>query len=144
MRINTFKKIAFSDNSNVRFSVVRKVFYTFLHHKKNGQTVIEYTFVIVCLIAALLSVQHYVKRAFQGSLRSAADQMGDQYEPGKASDGFTTTLNKRTLTEVRNNEPVSINGRDGYATITTETIMEDRTDRSGTERMGPFGATLWD
>jgi probable rRNA maturation factor len=29
------KKIAFSDNSNVRFSVVRKVLYTFLHHKGN-------------------------------------------------------------------------------------------------------------
>ena len=28
------KKIAFGDNLNVRFSVVRKVFYTFLHHKK--------------------------------------------------------------------------------------------------------------
>ncbi len=28
------KKIAFGDNSKVRFSVVRKVFYTFLHHKK--------------------------------------------------------------------------------------------------------------
>ncbi len=29
-----FKKIAFGDNS-MRFSVVRKVFYTFLHHKKS-------------------------------------------------------------------------------------------------------------
>ena len=28
------KKIAFGDNLKVRFSVVRKVFYTFLHHKK--------------------------------------------------------------------------------------------------------------
>ena len=28
-----FKKIAFSDNF-LRFSVVRKVFYTFLHHKR--------------------------------------------------------------------------------------------------------------
>jgi len=28
------KKIAFGDNLNVRFSAVRKVFYTFLHHKK--------------------------------------------------------------------------------------------------------------
>ncbi len=28
------KKIAFGDNSKVRFSVVRKVFYTFLYHKK--------------------------------------------------------------------------------------------------------------
>ena len=29
-----YKKIAFGDNSKVRFSVVRKVLYTFLHHKK--------------------------------------------------------------------------------------------------------------
>jgi len=33
--LNSFidKKIAFGDNSNARFSVVRKVFYTFLYHK---------------------------------------------------------------------------------------------------------------
>ncbi|MDP2913174.1 MAG: hypothetical protein Q8N91_04120 [Candidatus Omnitrophota bacterium] len=30
-----FKKIAFGDNSNARFSVVRKVLYTFLHHKNS-------------------------------------------------------------------------------------------------------------
>ena len=29
-----FKKIAFGDNLKVRFSVVRKVLYTFLHHEK--------------------------------------------------------------------------------------------------------------
>jgi type IV pilus assembly protein PilQ len=33
MRFTLLKKIAFGDNSKVRFSVVRKVFYTFLHHK---------------------------------------------------------------------------------------------------------------
>ncbi len=36
LRLNApyFKKIAFGDNLKVRFSVVRKVLYTFLHHKK--------------------------------------------------------------------------------------------------------------
>ncbi|MBN3038976.1 MAG: hypothetical protein JW869_06145 [Candidatus Omnitrophica bacterium] len=113
-------------------------------NRKNAQVLIEYTFVVVCLIAALMAMSHYVKRAFQGNLRSSADQMGDQYEPKKASGGFTTTVNRRTLTEVRNNEPVSIGGREGYATITTEDIMEDKTERQGTETMGTFGATLWD
>jgi len=32
---NYYKKIAFGDNSKMRFSVVRKVFYTFLHHEKS-------------------------------------------------------------------------------------------------------------
>ena len=33
------KKITFRDNSNERFSVVRKVFYTFLYHKKKSMLI---------------------------------------------------------------------------------------------------------
>lgn len=109
-----------------------------------AQTFIEYSLIIVCVIGALITMQHYIKRALQGGWRNAADQIGDQYDPKHASGGITTKMNKKIITEVESDQPVWINGRPGFATITTETIMEDKTERSGTESMGPYGATLWD
>ena len=55
------KKIAFSDNSNERFSVVRKVFYTFLYHKKRGIFLLFGILTIIAVIytqRASISKQH--------------------------------------------------------------------------------------
>ncbi|GAI08597.1 unnamed protein product, partial [marine sediment metagenome] len=62
--------------------------------RKNGQTLIEYAVVITCIIAALIAMQSYIKRALQGRLRSAADQIGEQYAPGRTTGSFTTTVNR--------------------------------------------------
>jgi len=45
------KKIAFGDNSKMRFSVVRKVFYTFLHHK-----IKKHTFILICVYSLLIQL----------------------------------------------------------------------------------------
>ncbi|HQP12317.1 MAG TPA: hypothetical protein PK470_06100, partial [Candidatus Omnitrophota bacterium] len=41
--------------------------------------------VAVMLIAGLLSLQVYVKRGIQGRIRSATDDIGEQYSPGNTS-----------------------------------------------------------
>ena len=41
------KKIAFSDNSNIRFSVVWKVFYTFLYHKISVILVLSFIYLLI-------------------------------------------------------------------------------------------------
>ena len=51
----TDKKIAFGDNLNVRFSVVRKVLYTFLHHKKGSLKTIRAIFISLAGSFLLLS-----------------------------------------------------------------------------------------
>jgi Tfp pilus assembly protein PilX len=49
------KKIAFSNNSNLRFSVVRKVFYTFLYHKKGVVLLIVLgTLLVVASLATVI------------------------------------------------------------------------------------------
>ena len=49
---------------------------------KRGQSTVEYAVLIVVVIAALLTIQNYVKRGVQGRLKSSADDIGDQYSEG--------------------------------------------------------------
>ena len=58
-------------------------------NQKRGQSTLEYAVLIVIIIGALLTIQIYIKRGVQGRLKSAADDIGDQY-----SDGNTNVLKK--------------------------------------------------
>ena len=58
--------------------------------KIKGQSTLEYAVLIIIVIGALLSIQVYIKRGIQGRLRSAADDIGEQYSVGN--------MNVRTLT----------------------------------------------
>lgn len=106
--------------------------------KEKGQTFIEYTAVIVCLITALLAMQYYIQRAVQGRLRSAADQIGEQYAPTKTTGKMTTTINRETQTVVTTDVPVVIQDVQGKARLTVETILEDKMERKGDETLAPF------
>lgn len=52
-----------------------------LKSKKIGQSVLEYSLVIFCIMAALLAMKTYVTRGVQGRLRGAVDNLGEQYAP---------------------------------------------------------------
>jgi len=67
-------------------------------NQKRGQSTLEYAVLIVVIIGALLSIQVYIKRGVQGRLKSAADDIGDQY-----SDGNTNVI-KITRTESNTEE----------------------------------------
>ena len=49
--------------------------------RRSGQSILEYTILVVVIIAAFLSMQMYVKRGISGRWRSAVDDLGDQYDP---------------------------------------------------------------
>jgi len=63
--------------------------------KMKGQSTLEYAVLIIIVIGALLSIQVYIKRGVQGRLRSATDDIGDQYSSGN--------MNIRKVTTVRSN-----------------------------------------
>ena len=52
---------------------------------KRGQSTLEYAVLIIIVIAALLSIQVYIKRGVQGRLKSSADDIGDQYSVGNTN-----------------------------------------------------------
>jgi len=55
------------------------------NRKKKGQSTLEYAILIIIIIAALLSIQSYIKRGVQGRLKQAADDIGDQFSVGNTN-----------------------------------------------------------
>ena len=53
--------------------------------QKRAQSSLEYAVLIVVIIGALLSIQNYIKRGVQGRLKSAADDIGDQFSVGNTN-----------------------------------------------------------
>jgi len=61
--------------------------------RNSGQSIVEYAILLGVIIAALLIMQAFIKRGYQGGLKDAADKMGDQY-----SVGSSTVYQKREMT----------------------------------------------
>ena len=53
--------------------------------KRKGQSTLEYAILIIIIIGALLSIQLYIRRGVQGRLKSATDDIGDQFSPGNTN-----------------------------------------------------------
>lgn len=64
----------------------------FHKRRKKGQSTLEYAILIIIIIGALLSIQVYIKRGVQGRLKSAADDIGDQFSVGNSNVVKTTTV----------------------------------------------------
>jgi uncharacterized protein (UPF0333 family) len=65
-------------------------------NQKRGQSTLEYAVLIVVIIGALLTIQVYIKRGVQGRLKSAADDIGDQYSEGNTNEIKTVTTISNT------------------------------------------------
>lgn len=71
--------------------------FKFLRKKKTkGQSTLEYAVLIIIVIGALLSIQVYIKRGVQGRLKSATDDIGDQYSPGNTNVRMKTHVASNT------------------------------------------------
>ena len=64
--------------------------------KARGQSTLEYAVLIVIVIGALLSIQVYIKRGIQGRLKSAADDIGDQYSVGNTNVAIVSSVRSNT------------------------------------------------
>lgn len=83
-------------------------------HNKRAQSLLEYVILILIIIAAILTMQNYVKRGLQGRFKSAADDIGDQYSQAESANyhrwvntsSKTTQSNQKGVakTELRENE----------------------------------------
>ena len=56
----------------------------------------EYAILIIIIIGALVSIQVYIKRGIQGRLKSAADDIGEQFSPGNTNSVITTKSRSKT------------------------------------------------
>ncbi|MFA5089041.1 MAG: hypothetical protein WC552_08445 [Candidatus Omnitrophota bacterium] len=78
---------------------------------KKGQTLLEYTLLLVVILGALLTIQNYFKRGVQGRMKIAVDDLGDQYDPRAANSRIIQRLLSNTETRV-----TTVNAEGGFWT----------------------------
>jgi len=62
----------------------------FIYLHKKGQSTLEYSIIIAVIVAALIVMQIYIKRGVQGKMKSATDDIGDQYSPDFTTGNIST------------------------------------------------------
>ncbi len=65
-----------------------------------GQASLEYAMFIIIVVAALISMQIYLKRGIQGRMRTSIEGVGEQYDPMATESDITQTLSGNTITTV--------------------------------------------
>lgn len=60
----------------------------FIAMNKRGQSTLEYAVLIAIVVAGLITIQSYVKRGLQGKMRSASDDIGEQFSPELYTQGY--------------------------------------------------------
>ena len=69
--------------------------------KNKGQSILEYTTIIIIAMAVFLAMGPYMKRAMQGSWKTAVDPLGDQYDTSKTFTDIRHTIQANTVVSVR-------------------------------------------
>jgi len=82
-----------------------------IRSKKRGQSVLEFTVLIVIIIGALIAMQLYVKRGLQGRWKSSIDDFGDQYDPRLANSSINYKVISNSMTSIQ-----TIKASSGYYT----------------------------
>lgn len=92
---------------------------------RKGLSIIEASFVLAALVAGILMMQIYFKRAIQGRLRAVSDGLSEtQYSPGDTTSRMTTTIS----TDYQERP------REGAGALSAATSNETRS-RTGYERV---------
>ena len=117
------------------------------HPIKKAQSTIEYAMLVACLIAALLCIQHYLKRAAQGKLREAADSIAEQYDAHHVTSDITFSHEGETTTTSDMVEELYAEAEEGKIfgiRTTTELTDEEKIKRKGSEVLEAFPDDLFD
>ena len=89
---------------------------------RQGQTTLEYVYLVGIVAVALIVMLVYISRGFQGNLRGQADQLGEQYSPRNMTTNIiqVSTINyhdKSTKTDAISNTTTTMVGSGGREDI---------------------------
>lgn len=71
-----------------------------MNFHKRGQSVLEYSILIAVILSALVIMQFYIKRGYQGRLKKEADTVGQQYSPGHTTSTIITNTTSTSQTTI--------------------------------------------
>lgn len=97
--------------------------------------------VIACIVAALLTMQIYIKRAIQGKMRESADAIGEQYGARYMDSEITITERGTTTVKAQAIKDPADPTKFGLETIVN---TNEATTRRGEENVGAFEKDLFD
>ena len=100
--------------------------------ENKAQSTLEFAILIAVIVAALLAMQVYLKRGYQGKMKESADSIGSQFSPGQ------TTGNYTTHSFTNSSETV-----DSLAGTTRTHIRAQNTTRNVTENLTNFTTEHW-
>jgi Flp pilus assembly pilin Flp len=71
---------------------------------RKGQTILEYTVILIVILGVLITMRQYVKRGIQGRWKSATDDFGEQYDPQSINSNlnYSTQINSLSTVMVVN------------------------------------------
>ena len=82
-------------------------------HNRKGQTILEYTVILIIILGVLIAMKDYVKRGIQGRWKSATDDFGEQYDPQfvNSNINYSTQVNAiSTVTVVNGTKDITGGG----------------------------------
>jgi len=103
-----------------------------LRSRRKGQTVVEYTMLLIIVLGAFVGGSNYFKRGIQGHWKEAMDDLGDQYDPRFANTSVRHTLLSNVKTNIVS---VTVNG--GLSTMRTD-VSNTVELKKGFSAVGPF------
>lgn len=101
--------------------------------KNKAQVTLEVSILIAIIAAALIASTVYIKRAIQGRLRSAADDIGSQYSPTNTTSNYVAQSNSSETSDTQIENSGTLNAR----SVTTSDQQED-TSRISSERIQDY------
>ena len=92
---------------------------------RRGQTILEYTVILIIIIGVMIAMKDYVKRGVQGRWKSATDDFGEQYDPTSVNSNivYATQVNSDSIVAV-------VQGSDNSSSSTEQGQWTSRSDQS--------------
>ncbi len=97
---------------------------------RKGQSTLEYAILIIIIIAALVSLQTYIKRGIQGRLKSSADDIGDGYTLAEGANYHKKVVSISNTTD-KFAEGVTSSRIQAGGAMTTSTVTNIQTNQDG-------------
>ena len=89
-----------------------------------GQSTLEYAILIACVVGALLAMQIYLKRAYQGKVTSSVDRIGEQFDVDHTTTHITTSRAGQVVQNVSQGVKTSNTGSQANQMVETRSSDE--------------------
>ena len=108
-------------------------------HNRRGQTILEYTIIVIIFLGVVIAMKDYVKRSVQGRWKSATDDFSDQYDPQHVNSviNYATQVNSVTVIQVTNGTLVPSVGQPEWGQWTNRIDTSNSLEtKSGSTQVG--------